>query len=219
MKKLILYGASYYGGEVADHIHDINISKNEPEWDLVGFLEDNPLMLGKERNGIPILGNKEWLETNDLLPYYFICCIGNPMVKRNVIALLDSKKVKYGKIVHPTVIKSSTSQIGEGSIVMAGNILSTLSVIEPHAIVNMACTIAHNAVIGKYSNINPGVRVSGNVTLEEGTFIGSNAVIFENLKVGKYSKISALAMVHSNVPEASVVMGVPGRVIDKNKQI
>ena len=40
VKKIILYGASPYGGEVADHIHDINKSKLTPEWEIAGFLED-----------------------------------------------------------------------------------------------------------------------------------------------------------------------------------
>lgn len=215
-KKIILYGASQYGGEVADHIHDINMSNSEPEWEIVGFLDDNPNMLRKDRNGIPVLGNKTWLNSNDLSLYHFICCIGNPVVKRNIISMLDEKKVRYATLIHPSVIKSTTSQVAEGCIIMAGNVLSTLSIIEPHAIVNMACTVAHNAVVGKYSNVNPGARISGNVILEEGIFIGSNAVIFENLRIGRYSKISALSMVYSNIPEASIIMGVPGRIIDKN---
>jgi len=219
VKKIILYGASQYGGEVADHIHDINISKPTPEWEIVGFLDDNETMMGKERNGIPVLGNKTWLDANEVSHYYFLCCIGNPVVKRNIIAMLDSKNVKYATIIHPSVIRSTSAQISEGCIIMAGTILSTFSVIEPHAIVNMACTVAHNAIIGKYSNINPGSRISGNVIMGEGSFVGSNAVIFENLKVGKYSKISSLAMVYSNIPETSIVMGVPGRVIDKNRAV
>lgn len=216
MKKIILYGASDYGCEVADHIKDINDVKKQPEWEIAGFLDDDKEWESKIRSGIPVLGNKSWLENKDLSSYFFLCCIGNPRIKFKVISLLDSYKVKYSTIVHPSVIKSSTVNFGDGCIIMAGNIISTMAKIENHVIINIGCTIGHNTVIGKYSCINPGSNISGNVGIESGVLVGTNATILENLKIGKDAVVSASAMVYSDVPEKMTVMGVPARIIKGN---
>lgn len=215
MKKVILYGASKYGGEVADHLGDINRTLSVPEWEIAGFIDDNEAMQGKDRDGIPVLGNKSWFEENDFSSYYFVCCIGKPSIKRKVIEFLDSKKVKYGTIIHPSVIKSVTVEIGEGSIIMAGNILSTHVKIEKHAIINMGCMLGHDVQIHKYCCINPASSINGGTIVNEGVLVGTNATILEGLSIGRDSIVSAAAMVHANVPEKVIVMGVPARIIDK----
>jgi len=213
MKKIILYGASDYGCEVADHINDINDINKSPEWEIAGFLDDNPIWENKIRNDIPVLGNKSWLENKDLTPYYFICCIGNPKIKSKIISHLALYKVKYASIIHPSVIKSTKSEIGEGCIIMAGNIISTSAKINDHVIINIGCTIGHNTTIDKYSCINPGANISGNVIIDSGVLVGTNATILENKKIGINAVVSASAMVYTDVPAEMTVMGVPARII------
>jgi sugar O-acyltransferase (sialic acid O-acetyltransferase NeuD family) len=215
MKKIILYGASKYGGEVADHIHDINKASTSPEWEIVGFIDDSAEMQGKSRDGIPVLGNKEWFKGKDVTQYFFLCCIGKPSVKRKVIEFLDTQKVKYATILHPSVIKSTTATIGEGCIVMAGNILSTHVIVDSHTILNMGCMLGHDVHIQKYCCINPVSSINGGTVVGEGVLVGTHATILEGLTIGKDSIISAAAMVHTDVPEKVVIMGVPGRVIDR----
>lgn len=216
MKKIILYGASDYGCEVADHIQDINNSQKNPEWEIAGFLDDNPKWENVVRNGIHVLGNKSWLENNDIKLYHFLCCIGNPQIKSKVVSQLSLYNVKYASIIHPTVIKSTTAEVGEGCIIMAGNILSTSVKIQDHVIINIGCTIGHNTCIGNYSCINPGSNISGNVTIDAGVLVGTNATILENITVGKNSKVSASAMVYTDVSPETTVMGVPARIIGRN---
>jgi acetyltransferase EpsM len=57
------------------------------------------------------------------------------------------------------------------------------------------------------------VSVSGNVSIGEGTLIGTGAVILPNIKIGKWCKIGAGAVVTKDIPDYSVVVGVPGKII------
>ncbi|HEV7231958.1 MAG TPA: acetyltransferase [Bacteroidia bacterium] len=213
MKKLILYGASNYGYEVIDLIEDINRSKANSEWEIAGFLDDNPDIQGKDLNGIKILGTKAWLKENQAKDYYFICCIGNPKVKKKIISFLKEYQVQFAILKHPTAVISSKASIGEGSIVMAGSIVSTLAKIKDHVIINLACTIGHNTVISDFCCINPGSNISGDVLFEEGVLAGTNSTVLEKLQIGKYATLGAASLTYTNVPEYASIIGVPGRIM------
>ena len=51
--------------------------------------------------------------------------------------------------------------------------------------------------------------------IEDDVVIGANAVILEGVRVGKGSVVAAGAIVTDDVPEYTVVAGVPARVIKK----
>jgi cysteinyl-tRNA synthetase len=52
-------------------------------------------------------------------------------------------------------------------------------------------------------------------TLGRGVVVGAGAKVLGNIKIGDYVKIGANAVVLKNVPDHSIVVGVPGRVIKK----
>lgn len=51
------------------------------------------------------------------------------------------------------------------------------------------------------------------VSIGEGSWIGSGAVILPGVKIGKHVVVGANSVVTSDVPDYSVVVGAPGRVI------
>lgn len=214
-KKLILIGASNFGDEIVQLFRDIN-EKKINEWDIIGFLDDNKEITGKVRNGIKVLGTKEWVESNDTSDIYFVCCIGNPNMKKKVVAYLSGFKVKFASGIHPSVIISNTSSIGEGTVVTAGNIITTNITIGNHIIINLACTVGHYTKIGDYCTINPGVNISGDVTLGECVSLGTNATILEKMTVGSSSIIGAGAVVNKNIPSNVTAVGIPAKVIKEH---
>ncbi|HEY8435915.1 MAG TPA: DapH/DapD/GlmU-related protein, partial [Haloplasmataceae bacterium] len=55
------------------------------------------------------------------------------------------------------------------------------------------------------------------VIIEDGAFIGANAVILEGIRVGERAVVAAGAVVTKDVPPHQVVAGVPARII-KSRQ-
>ena len=51
------------------------------------------------------------------------------------------------------------------------------------------------------------------ITIREGVWICSGAIILAGVEIGKHAVVAAGAVVTHNVPEYSVVAGVPARVI------
>ena len=79
------------------------------------------------------------------------------------------------------------------------------------------------AVIGKNVNVSTGVVIGaenrgkrkGAPTISDNCWIGANAVIVGNIKIGEDVLVAPLSYVNFDVPDHSVVIGNPARIISK----
>jgi acetyltransferase-like isoleucine patch superfamily enzyme len=65
-------------------------------------------------------------------------------------------------------------------------------------------------------NTNPGAQLlddDGFVEIGEGTFIGMGTLILPNVRIGKRCSIGANSVVKSNIPDYSIAVGSPARVV------
>ena len=80
-----------------------------------------------------------------------------------------------------------------------------------------------DAVLGKNINIGTGVTIGmenrgkrkGTPKISDNCWIGTNAVIVGNIKIGSDVLIAPLTYVNFDVPDHSIVIGNPGRIISK----
>jgi acetyltransferase EpsM len=73
-------------------------------------------------------------------------------------------------------------------------------------------------MIEDYVHISPQVTICDSVTVKEGTHIGAGATVIPNITIGKWCLIGAGAVITQNLPDYSLVVGVPGKVIRKLDQ-
>jgi len=141
---------------------------------------------------------------------FVLITIGN-----NRIRQLVSQKIshKFGASVFSHNIISPSVKISEGSMVLQGAVLNIGSVIGKHVIINTRAVVEHDCIIEDFVHLAPGSVVCGNCRIGEGTLIGANAVVAPNLTIGKWCQISAGSSVLEDIPDNSLVMGVPGKVI------
>ena len=203
-----ILGAGGFAREVFNIFIDL---KRDDE--VIGFLEENCQRKGEILNGKPIddLSVLKNLDRNNIK---LVCGIGTPLRKR-LIEYSTSLGYKYDTIIHPSVIKSKWVTFGDGNIICAGNILTNQIIIGNYSILNLHCTIGHDAKIGNYTTISPGVHVSGKVSIGDECFIGTGAVIVEKVSIGKGSFIGAGAVVSKDIPENVLAVGIPAKPIRK----
>ena len=67
--------------------------------------------------------------------------------------------------------------------------------------------------MGDFVSIMPGVNVSGDVIISSNTFIGTGVTIINQKSIGKNSIIGGGAVVVKDIPDNSLAVGNPAKVI------
>lgn len=103
------------------------------------------------------------------------------------------------------------AEIGKGFYIgHFGNI-----VISPYAIIGENCNIAHGVTIGEISH----GRMKGTPKIGNFVWIGTNSIIVGNVRIGTNVLIAPGAFVNFDVPDNSLVIGNPGKIISKSNPV
>ena len=215
LRKIAVFGAGGFGLEVAMMIEQIN--EVSLQWELIGFFDDGALE-EKVIDGYPVLGGIEKLNqwNADLS---LVIALGAPKAKKRVLGRINNKMISYPVLMHPSVILGNKKYltIGEGSIICAGTIITTNISIGRHVLLNLACTVGHEAVIGDFSSFMPTCNVSGKVKIGEANFWGTGAKIINKKATGDNVLVGAGSVVIEDIPDDVTVVGVPARIIKKSQ--
>ena len=214
LKKLIIIGAGGLGREVAWLVERIN--HQSPTWNLLGFVDDNPNLHHTIVNGHPVLGGCEMLAAYP--DVYAVCAVGAPKVRRKIIEKIKtiSPSRKFATLLDPTVEKSDTVTIGEGSIVCAHSILTVNIHVGDHVIVNLDCKIGHDAVVDGFATVHPSVNISGDVHVGEGAELGTGTRIIQRTTIGRNAVVGIGSVVVNDILGDCVAVGCPARVVKFN---
>lgn len=211
MKKLVIIGAGDFGREVAWLVERINAK--EPTWELLGFADDNPTVQGLILDGYSVLGTTQWLQTL-MEETYVVCSIGTGRVRKLVMErVLKQKNLQAATLVDPAAIVGRNAVIGPGCIVCAGSIISIDAELTAHVILNLNCTIGHDAVLHDYCTVNPGSNVSGKVCVGESTDLGTGVKVIQGLHLCGQCIVGAGSVVVKNIEEPGTYVGVPVRIV------
>jgi sugar O-acyltransferase (sialic acid O-acetyltransferase NeuD family) len=214
-QKVVIIGAGGFGRELLDVFDACNADKQR--YDVLGFIvqkEYSPIE--GIVNDLPILGDFDWLKKHSQ-DVHVICGVGEPKARRKLIELAVGVGAKFCSVIHPLAYKSRWVDVGLGSVITAGCILTTQIKICDHVHVNLDCTIGHDAILKDFVTLAPGVHVSGKVHLHEGCYIGTGANIIEKIDIGEWSVVGAGSAIVKDVPANSTVVGVPGKVIKQRE--
>lgn len=216
MIDVVIIGAGGAGREASWVFREDN--RRTRKWNVLGFIDENPALQGLSFCEVSVLGDFSWLERNSRKNFQVLCAVGNPQFRRQLVLKAAGLGLSFGTVIHPTAQVSEWAEIGPGSLICAGTILTTHITIGAHSIVNLACTISHDTTIGAYCNINPGCHIAGAVQIGDGVDLGIGASVIQNKKIGEWSIIGAGAVVTADIPSNVTAVGVPCRVIKMHER-
>ncbi len=209
MKPIVIVGAGGYAQELAWILEDQNAIK--PTWECLGYVDPaNPQRRGERLYDLPILGGMDEVSTPGDL--WFACGIGDPWARAKESAAAESRGWRAATLVHPSVIRARHVEVGEGTIIGAGSILSPYARIGRQCAINLHVTVGHDSVVGDYCVLSPGTRISGGAILESHVFIGTNATVFLKRRVGAGSSLGANSFLVTNLAKGKSAIGTPAKV-------
>ncbi len=209
-KKIAIYGASGFGREVAWLIQSCDY------YEVVCFVDDDTSKHGASLNEIPVMSLEN---ASKLFPGTFV--VGGVGVPKTRQLLMEKARVagfRFETIIHPRVERSQWIEVGTGTVICAGNILTTNITLGEHVQINLDCTVGHDVIIGDYTTLAPGVHVSGWVHFGKRVYVGTGAVIVNGTEekpivIGNDVVIGAGACVTKSTPKSVTVVGVPAKII------
>jgi len=208
--KVVIIGASGFGREVLWTIRECN--KTTKAFNILGFIDDNPSIHKKLINGMPVLGDLSWLLSNYKNDVKCVIAIADCKIREKIAITLEKNNFEFPIIIHPSTHFSDYVEIGCGTIIQAGCIITVDSKIGKHVHLNLHTTVGPDSVFNDFVTLNPGVHVNGKTMIEKGVNVGTGTVMKQGIRIGKWSVIGAGTVLINNVPEFSLCVGVPGKI-------
>jgi sugar O-acyltransferase (sialic acid O-acetyltransferase NeuD family) len=180
---------------------------------VVGILDDDSALRGTEVGGMPVLGP---IAQGAAREEQLLVCVGSGESRRRIVRRLTTAGVRddrYASFVAPSARIGSTSQVGPGSIVLDGTVVTADASIGRHVVIMPNCTITHDDVLEDFATLTSGVALAGGVRIRSAAYLGMNAAVRQGVVVGAAAVVGMGAVVLRDVPEKQTWAGVPARRI------
>jgi sugar O-acyltransferase (sialic acid O-acetyltransferase NeuD family) len=215
-QRVVVVGAGGFARELKWMIREID--RVNPAFEFAGYVVSDLSRIGEHDSRDEIVGDYAWLRSNRSRFDALAIGIGTPAARLKVSRELlpEFPAAMWPALVHPSVrFDSETTEIGPGVILCAG-VLGTVNLrFRPFSMVNLSCTIGHEADIGEGCVLNPTVNISGGVILEEGVLVGTGAQVLQYLRVGKGATVGGGSVVTKDVAPGVTVVGAPAKPLIK----
>jgi sugar O-acyltransferase (sialic acid O-acetyltransferase NeuD family) len=207
---LVILGVGF--PDIIQIIGDIN--KDKKTYNIVGFIDDNPIFHNKVFYNYPVVGSMQWLESNKNT-HVVNTVARNMSVRRATINKLKSITSNFPNIIHPSV-NVKYLKLGHGNIISKNAYFEVSSSIGSHCMILPNVTIGHDTSISDNCFFGPNSSVLGGVNIHENCLVGSGAIILPKVKISKNVVIGINSSVYSDLEEGLSVMSMPAKVIYNN---
>ena len=207
-----IFGGPGGGTVVAQSVR--NLESVGTAVNCIGFLNDT-LAPGSPVGCLAVLGAFDsWIDLNN--ETQFIA----PLHKAGEATLRSERIIQLGIPSHRWCnVIDPNSQVDNSAKICHGTTLAPYVVVQPdvqigsHVAIRSGVTIGHNSIVADYAFIGSNAALCGHVTVGVGAHISPCAAIRENVRIGMFSVVGLGAVVVDDVPDFSVVVGNPARIV------
>ncbi|AKA36068.1 NeuD/PglB/VioB family sugar acetyltransferase [Flagellimonas lutaonensis] len=205
-QRLFIIGAGGFGRQLESYLELFPSQK--VQWELSGYIDDNPNALAGKGSDYNILGSIEdfKFKKDDLV----LIAIADIQAKKKVIEALRGK-VKFFTLVAEGALIGKNVTLGEGSIICPGAKIGSNVAIGEFGLINLDTIVGHDSVIGKNCSIMPHVDIGGSTTIGDNVFMGTKATVSPRLVVVDNSHLGVGAVVIKSIEEPGTYFGNPAR--------
>ncbi len=199
---LVIYGGGGHGKAM------IELARGSGRYRLVGIIDDG-LPVGDTVLGLPVLGGAQILaalaEKGIHQVINAVGGIGNVAVRLKVFDLIAQVGWTCPTLIHPTAFVEASACLADGIQIMAQSYVSSAAQIGFGTLINAGVVVSHDCVIGQVVNLSPGAMLAGGVILEDHVQVGMGVTINLGIRIGKGARIGNGATIKKDVPAGQVV--------------
>jgi len=208
-KPIVVLGTGGNSLDIAESIESL------PEWELVGFLDDDPRRRGASVIGYRVLG--ELPAAREMAGHWFVNGIGSPATfrrKREIVARTGVPRERFATIVHPSATVSSRATLGHGVVILQNATVAVHAALGDHVIVLPSSVVSHDCVVGDYTCLAGGCCLSGGVEVGSDSYVGTNVAIRQGVRIGRGAMLGMGAVLIRDVPAGETWAGTPAKRLD-----
>lgn len=210
MKHLIIVGARGMGRECCNAFQtDRNYGV---EFEIKGFLDDDPSIIRDKDNYPPIIGSVESYKITE--DDVFFVALGDPKFRQIYAEKISEKGGEFYSCISDLAVVAPSSKIGKGVYIAPYAVVSPDVEIGDFTTIHCFCTVGHDVTIGKYTEIEANVSLGGSCKVSDRVIIHPHATISPKIKIENDVIVGAGSVVIRNVKDSTTVFGVPAKKID-----
>ena len=196
-----IFGTGGFAREVACILHDLGRGDR-----IAAFHEPDEVYEPRELLGVPVRPQSSF----DPAAQRAVVGIGNPAIRQKVVKELPPE-TEFETLIHPTVVMSQWVEVGVGSILCAGCVLTCQITIGKHCHLNLNSTVGHDCTFGDFCTVAPGTNISGNCAFGDRVDVGTQAAFRQHVRICVDAVIGMGAVVVKDIVEAGTYVGVPAK--------
>jgi sugar O-acyltransferase (sialic acid O-acetyltransferase NeuD family) len=210
LQPLILIGAGGFARETAEAVRAVN--SVQPRWDLKGFLDDDPELVGRSFGGLDVIGPIDSVQEHS--DAAVVLCTGRPdnyLSRKRIATRIGLPDDRFATVVHPSAAIGTTSSIGVGSVLLSQVSVTADVHIGRHIAIMPQTVLTHDVQVDDWATLASGVLLGGGVQVGEGAYLGSGCSIREGVRIGSWALIGMGSVVTRDVPPGRLWFGSPAR--------
>lgn len=189
-------------------------------YEIAGLTDPRPGLRGSSLLGVPILGDDAELQRqyDRGVSHAFIGLGGasDTRPRRRLYELARGLGFEMVDVVHPSAVLSPSAGVGAGATLLANAVVNANAHLGRNVLVNSGAIVEHDCRIGDHVHIASGARLASGVVVGEGAHVGAGATVLQGRSIGAGAIVGAGAVVTRDVEAATVVVGVPARVLRRS---
>src|SRR5690554_1077724 len=134
-KKCIVYGAGTYGQVYASYLNE--------HYDVIGFIDDNPIVVDTVIDGKPVIGDRSYFDHENDRNIDVFVPIGNNKTRVELLSLARIKGFSTPAFVHPDIQIHESVKIGSAVYILPSTSIMPFTSIGDNTMISMGVNIAH----------------------------------------------------------------------------